>query len=300
MQFGRVENLELIDFSLPQNPLRNVKILGEKPAKRCNVFIGCAKWGRPDWVGKLYPKGTKSTDFLKHYVKHFNSIEMNATHYRVFGASIIEKWKNTAPKGFVFCPKFTNSISHFSRLKNAKFYTSEFYQSIEKFEDRLGCMFLQMPPNFSPKDMDTLKNYLGHLPKHIPIAIELRHFAWFDSEQKFLHHLLDFMQQESIAFVITDTAGRREVLHQHLTNKTAFVRFVGNSLVTSDYQRIDDWVIRLGEWMNAGLENLYFFIHQHEELYSPELCDYMIKEMNDKLHLSIKRPRLINQNQTLF
>src|SRR5436190_19552776 len=98
MEFGRIPEDELgkINFKLPAEPAFNKKILNGKPAKNCKVYVGCAKWGRPEWVGKIYPPKTKEKDFLDHYVSHYNSIELNATHYKVYGAAGIQKWAEKA------------------------------------------------------------------------------------------------------------------------------------------------------------------------------------------------------------
>src|SRR6218665_1674949 len=87
MEFGRVPEAELkkIDFSLPEEPSFNKKFLKGKPLKNPKVYFGCAKWGRTEWVGKIYPLKTKEKDFLQHYVEHYNSIELNATHYKIYG-----------------------------------------------------------------------------------------------------------------------------------------------------------------------------------------------------------------------
>src|ERR1041384_2482265 len=108
MEFGRVTESELvaIDLSLPAEPISNKEILASKPVKNPKVYVGCAKWGRLEWVGKIYPPKTKEKDFLQHYVEHYNSIELNATHYKVYGPNGIEKWKQKADrKDFLFCPK---------------------------------------------------------------------------------------------------------------------------------------------------------------------------------------------------
>ena len=91
MEFGRVEEKELnkIDFTLPAEPAFNEKMLKGKPAAHPKVYMGCAKWGRSEWVGSLYPLKTKEKDFLENYVQHYNSIELNATHYKIYGADMI-------------------------------------------------------------------------------------------------------------------------------------------------------------------------------------------------------------------
>jgi uncharacterized protein YecE (DUF72 family) len=95
--------------------------------------------------------------------------------------------------------------------------------------------------------------------------------------------------------IITDAAGRRDVVHMRLTTPNAFIRFVGNSLHDSDYKRIDQWIDRIQEWIDQGLQNCYFFMHQHEELYSPELSKYLIEKLNKKCKLNIPVPQFANQ-----
>ena len=65
MEFGKVDvnELDSIDFSLPKEPAFNIKMLKGKPTKHPKVYLGCAKWGRVEWVGKIYPAKTKEKDF---------------------------------------------------------------------------------------------------------------------------------------------------------------------------------------------------------------------------------------------
>jgi uncharacterized protein YecE (DUF72 family) len=85
-----------------------------------------------------------------------------------------------------------------------------------------------------------------------------------------------------------------------LTTPTAFVRWVGNSLHKSDFDRIDAWIERIELWLDSGLETLYFFIHQHDELYSPEISGYMIEQLNKRCKLNIAPPKLLNPQGELF
>lgn len=96
--------------------------------------------------------------------------------------------------------------------------------------------------------------------------------------------------------MITDTAGRRDCVHMDLTNKHAFVRFVGNDLHETDYTRINYWVSRIGGWLDTGLEELNFFMHQQDEKNTPVLLTYFIEKLNSNYSLDIKVPRLYNGN----
>src|ERR1700748_4003798 len=123
MEFGRVlpEELFEVDFSLPPDPEFTITTLkAAKNDQPLQVHVGCAKWGRKEWVGKIYPPKTKDANFLDEYVKHFDSIELNATFYNVYPPETIAKWKEKTAinPNFKFCPKFSQSIRHIRRLKN--------------------------------------------------------------------------------------------------------------------------------------------------------------------------------------
>jgi len=85
MDFGRVADVNKVDFTLPDDHGITTQLFKElkKEKSKPEVYIGCAKWGRPDWIGKLYPAATKQTEFLQHYVPHFNSIGLNQNVYRL-------------------------------------------------------------------------------------------------------------------------------------------------------------------------------------------------------------------------
>jgi uncharacterized protein YecE (DUF72 family) len=295
MDFGKAEDLSKIDFTLPDDHHDTDVILAslKKKKNKTKVHIGCAKWGRKEWVGKIYPLKTKEKDFLSIYVKQFNTIELNATHYRIFGSETIKKWKSLAPLEFRFCPKFYQSISHFKRLKNCERETELFYDSIRNFGENLGECFLQLPPNYPPKNLADMEKYLKSLPNDIPVCVELRHPDWF-KDGEVSDNTFNIFKELGIGSVITDTSGRRDVVHMRLTNGTAFIRFVGNNLHKTDYTRIDDWVQRLKHWLNSGLETLYFMLHQHDEQYTPELIAYTIKEFNKHCKLSLKEPDFLS------
>jgi uncharacterized protein YecE (DUF72 family) len=302
MEFGRVpeEQLNSIDFSLPADPAFNKKILKGKPAKKPQVYVGCAKWGRTEWVGKIYPLKTKEKDFLDHYVNHYNCIELNATHYKVYGPAGIKKWADKAgERDFKFCPKMYQGVTHRGSLKGKDFITTEFLRGIVAFEEKLGPVFVQVSDAFSPKRKQELFDFMLSLPKDLQFFLEVRHPDWFLKEKESTD-LFAFLAANNLGAVITDTAGRRECAHMHLTIPKTFIRYVGNSLHASDYTRIDAWVERMKQWLDKGMQELYFFMHMHDEATSPELTVYLVDKMNEACGLQLIKPQFVNQQQALF
>ncbi len=301
MEFGKVTDEELaqIDFTLPPDPEVNKQVLTplDEPTK---FYIGCAKWGRKDWVGKLYPKGTKPKDFLEHYAQIFNCIEFNAVYYRMPFPSDVWQWKSKVPEGFKFCPKFTDIITHKKRLKNTEFETGKYLEAITEFKENLGPIFLMPHPQFSPKQIQTLYDFIEQFPEDVPMFVELRHPDWY-KEDGYNKELYAILKEFNRGTIITDASGRRDCVHMHLTTNECFIRFVGNSLHRTDYERIDDWVQRIKEWMAQGLKTCYFFMHQHEELHSPELIKYLIEKLNAECGTNLTPPKLHSkQENTLF
>jgi uncharacterized protein YecE (DUF72 family) len=304
MEFGRVptEELPLIDFTLPPDPELTVKTLTEaKSGKPFEARVGCAKWGRKEWLGKIYPPKTKDANFLDEYVKHFDCIELNATFYNIYPPETIVKWRDKASVNpcFKFCPKFAQNISHIRRLKNAEEITTKYYEGILAFGDALGPLFLQVGDNFTPKSFPDLKAYLEQLPKDIPVFLELRHKEWF-AIPEYRSQIFNLLHELKMGAVITDASGRRDVVHMELPTPHAFIRFVGNSLHPTDYTRVDEWVERIKQWRDKGLQSVWFFMHQHDERYSPELADYVVEQLNKHLGLSLHRPQFMDRDKGLF
>ena len=295
MDFGKLDEIELecINFKLQPDSSRTSLLLDDnKPDNTFKVFVGCAKWGRKDWVGKLYPTGTKENNFLEYYAKHFNCIEFNAIFYKLPTYAQVREWKSKVSDGFLFCPKFTDVITHIKRLKNTKAEVDLLLSVLYEFGNNLGPIFLMPHPQMGPKYEEVIRTFLNELPKGIDVFLELRHPDWFKNNA--YNHLFDFCQNNSFGTVITDTAGRRDCVHMDLTSKDAFIRFVGNSLHKTDYLRIDQWVERIGNWYKKGINKVYFFMHQHDELHSPELVKYLIDELNRRYSFAIKSPMLFN------
>ena len=299
MQFGKVADPSIIDYTFPADALATSRILKANKAKQdFKAYVGCAKWNKADLKG-FYPKGTK--DELTYYSTQFNSIELNATFYGMPSSEQVITWREKTPVDFKFFPKLTNTVSHFKRLINVKEPVERYCDAISNFEDKLGMAFLQLHDNFKPKDFERLKVVVKEFPKVIPLAVEVRNEEWF-SNPTIQKEFAELFEENGITNIIVDTAGRRDMLHMHLTTPTAFIRFVGANDDEIDKKRLDDWIERIVEWKKEGLENLYFFVHQNIELSSPLLSAYFTKALNIAVGTSLTIPVMANGNtpDTLF
>jgi uncharacterized protein YecE (DUF72 family) len=288
MKFGRIDHPGGIEYALPPDHPGTEEILAlNDPARPLNVFVGCAKWNRTE-LKNFYPRGTK--DELVYYSKQFNSIEMNTTFYRMPDPRQVVTWKEKTPDGFKFFPKVSQRISHIKRLKDVQQLMAEYCEGISCFEDKLGMVFLQLHNNFGYTNFDRIVDFAERFPKSIPLAVELRNKEWFNNPE-IASAVGQLFQQHHITNIITDTAGRRDLLHMRLTTPVAFIRYVGANQPKKDRQRLDDWVNRIKVWVGLGLRDVCFFVHQHEELESPLLADYLIRKLNKGLGLKLSRPK---------
>lgn len=299
MDFGRVEDPGKADIKLPKDHSETSKVLNGKAFSRSEVWVGCAKWARKDWLGKIYPNKTKDKDFLDHYVKNFNSVELNATYHRIPSPSVVKAWTmKTGKEKFLFCPKFPREITHTSSFEGKERPTKYFLEITSSFEKHLGAYFLLVPPSFNIKRFPELKEYLKNLPD-ISLFLEFRHPSWFEQSEQ-AEEAFEFFRKNKTGVLLTDTLGRRDCLHMRLTIPEAFIRFVGNGLHPTDYKRIDDWVQRINIWLKTGLKTLYFFIHndsEDNEAHSPELCAYTIQKLNKECGLKLRVPKIIKQEK---
>ncbi len=290
MKFGQVDDPSLVDFSIPKTPNETLSILDKfRSDTPMEISVGCAKWNKTDLKG-FYPKGTK--DELEYYAKQFNSIELNATFYNSPSKQQVLTWKEKTPENFKFFPKIPQSISHFGRLLNTNEKVMDFVEATSLFGEKLGMAFLQMHDNYKPKDFARLENFLRNFPKGFPLALEVRNAEWF-SNPDVSNALYQLLEETQVSNVLVDTAGRRDMMHMRLTSPTAFVRYVGANH-SSDYDRLEDWIKTIKIWKEAGLQNLYFFIHQNVELESPLLAAHFIKLLNENFGTNLNIPNRPN------
>ncbi len=300
MEFGKLQNIEHVDFSLPKDAAGTTLFLShlEPKVNKNEIFIGCTGWNMKQWVGNIYPPKTKTADYLEQYAKQFNTIELNATHYKIPNVETIARWKDATPEHFKFCPKVPQMLSHSRDLGVSHAALSDFVNIVLSLKERLGCCFLQLPPYFDPSRLDYLERFLAALPFDFPMAVEVRNAKWFDDESHF-ERLFRLLEKYNCSSVMTDVAGRRDVLHQRLTTTTAMIRFVGNGLHTTDFSRIDAWIEKINIWQNSGIEKLYFFCHEPDNLLSPQLADYFITKMRAaNPNLSLKNLQFHNTPST--
>jgi uncharacterized protein YecE (DUF72 family) len=300
MEFGKLQDISNIDFTLPDEHVETEAFLSKlEPIQKPIIRVAAPVWGTPEWKGTWYPKKAKPADYLYHYSRQFDSIELNVTHYQIPPAERVLKWKEMTPKGFLFCPKIYKGISHHKQLVDCEELTAVFCDRMALFGDRLGICFLQLPPHFSPQKAQILINYLENFPTETRLAIEFRHKDWFDypneETREAVREVFSVMRRYGFISLMTDVSGRRDVMHMRLTSDTMVLRLVGNYLDKTDYERIEDWVEKMDNWMKRGLKEFHFWLHQPDNIKTAEMAIFLIQKLTEKGYSDINPPKEIRE-----
>ena len=145
------------------------------------MLTGTSGYSYKEWVGPFYPGKTAAPDMLRFYAARFPTVEINNTFYRMPPETLLERWAQEAPEGFVFTLKAPRRITHIKRLKDAAEIVGEFFRRADALGDKLGMTLFQCPPTLR-KDLPRLREFLGALPAGRRTAFEFRHDSWNDDE----------------------------------------------------------------------------------------------------------------------
>ncbi len=259
-----------------------------------NLYLGCPIWSFKGWVGNFYPDGTKAADYLREYAKRLTTIEGNTTFYAVPARKTLEQWVAETPDSFRFCPKIPKAISHEGRLTDNIEKARGFVDAMRQLDSRLGPMFLQLPPRFSPKLIGDLEAFLSAWAGDVRLAVEVRHLDWFDSPHD---EALDaLLAERNMARVTIDTRPIRslqgdailagstyESLLEARENKPdvpvapkrtsdfVFVRYIGHPDLEINRPFQEEWGSYFAGQLKTGAD-VFAFCHSPDNLVAPYLC----------------------------
>ncbi len=181
------------------------------------IHLGTMGWSYSFWVNKLYPMGTKPAAYLTEYSKHFNTVEIDATFYRIPSETTVRSWAEQVPEGFNFSAKFPQAISHAAGLEYDPEKLDLFLSRIAQIGEKLGPLLIQFPPYLKP-DHARLRNLLNALPPRFLYAAEFRNRGWFTENTYAL------LRDKDVAFALNNTPGHPEVN----TTRFTYIRWEGD------------------------------------------------------------------------
>lgn len=253
------------------------------------ISIGCAVWSYPGWMGEVYPPKTPTAEFLRVYSNFFPAVEGNTTFYAIPDRPIIDRWIAQTPADFRFCLKFPRSITHDGLLLPQILSAQAFITQMQELGERLGVMFIQLPPNYAPDKLADLTAFLAALPRQdVDLALEVRHLDWFKSPHQEL--LTEVLVKLGVGRVILDTRSIYAAdpslgeivqckkpnvpLALSLTAPFTLIRYVSHPLRSANQVWLEGWAARLRSWLDLDTQ-IYLFVHCPIEARSPINARYL-------------------------
>jgi uncharacterized protein YecE (DUF72 family) len=148
------------------------------------IFIGTSGWIYKGWAGTFYPPEVKSAKQLEFYAQKFNTVEINATFYRLPLPTTVQGWRKRSPDEFVFALKGSRFITQMKKLNVERASIKIYFDRVKHLKEKLGPILWQLPPNLG-FNAERLDRFLSIVPKKLHHAVEFRHPSWYEREETF-------------------------------------------------------------------------------------------------------------------
>ena len=184
------------------------------------VHVGCSGWVYRHWRGTFYPEGLPQKRWFERYAEEFDTVEINASFYRLPLATTFAGWRAKAPAGFRYAIKVNRFITHMKKLLDCEEAIDQFIALARPLDEKLGPLLYQLPPSLH-KDLGRLDRFLARLPRDLEHVVEFRHRSWYDEE------VLGLLDRHGAGFVTHDLVGLKTP--RWASGKSAYVRFHGTA-----------------------------------------------------------------------
>jgi uncharacterized protein YecE (DUF72 family) len=145
--------------------------------KQGTVRIGTSGYQYDHWQGVFYPTDLPKKQWFAYYAKHFDTVEINSTFYRLPPPETFDAWREQAPTGFCYALKFSRYSTHLKHLKDPHEPLVRFIERADRLHQCLGPILVQLPPHWNV-DPERLRGFLQVAPRDYRWAIELRDPRW--------------------------------------------------------------------------------------------------------------------------
>jgi uncharacterized protein YecE (DUF72 family) len=249
--------------------------------------LGCAVWSYKAWSGSFFPAGSRATNFLHLYGERMTTVEGNTTFYSSPSPAMVDRWVQATPDRFRFCPKLPRTVTHQGLLCPHLSEALAFLSLMQRLGNRLGPVFAQLPPSYSPAAFQDLADFLTGWPRqHAPLALEVRHLDWFQPSQR--DRLNRLLVEQGVGRVLLDTrpiyetedhdpqlgSERRKPrvpLQLTVTAPFTLVRYISHPDLRRNDPYLEQWVRWVKQQLAEG-NQIYFFVHCPVEAHSPAIA----------------------------
>ncbi|MGZ4855812.1 MAG: DUF72 domain-containing protein [Candidatus Angelobacter sp.] len=250
---------------------------------KTDIRIGTSGYHYKHWVGTFYPPKTPASKMLAYYVRHFDTVELNNSFYRLPTIAAFESWRDAVPGNFVFAVKASRFITHNKKLKDPENALDNLLPRAEHLGNKLGPVLFQLPPRWKV-NLERLEGLLEILPREHRYAFEFRELSWMTPEVNRL------LKRYNAAFCIYELAAYRSSFD--ITADFAYVRLHGPD--AGKYQgryskaQLREWARRIEEW-SAKLKAIYIYFDNDQAGYAAQNA-LELKQMVFGRSRATKRP----------
>ena len=225
------------------------------------VQVGTSGFHYKHWRNRFYPQDLPSSKWLDYYCRHFGSVEINNSFYRLPEAKTLQTWRETTPEQFVFAVKGSRFLTHMKKLKDPEPGIERFFERIFTLEPKLGPVLFQLPP-FWEKNAERLEVFLRALPQGLRYSFEFRNPTWHVPE------IYGILQAHNAAFCPFDLGGFQSPIE--ITADWTYIRLHGpGGKYQGSYsdEALGSWARRIEDW-RRNLRAVYFYFDNDMEGYA--------------------------------
>jgi uncharacterized protein YecE (DUF72 family) len=228
----------------------------------CDIRIGTSGFHYQHWIGPFYPPKTPASRMLDHYVRHFDTVELNNSFYRLPAPEAFDGWRETTPTNFVFAVKASRFLTHNKKLKDPENALDNLLPRAARLGKKLGPILFQLPPSWHV-NVERLENLLAVVPRDLRYAFEFRDLSWITAQ------VSQVLSRFNAAFCIYELAGYQSPLH--VTSDFTYVRLHGPA--AGKYQgsynddRLRAWAHQIEVWAKK-LKAIYFYFDNDQAGYA--------------------------------
>lgn len=208
-----------------------------------------------EWRGVVYPAELPQRAWFAWYAEHFDTVELNSTHYRLPTPLTVGRWADQAPPGFCYAVKVGRYGSHRKKLRDAVTWLPNHLDRVRGLDGHLGPQLIQLPPRWS-RDVARLDEVLSVAPRELRWAVEVRDPSWLHDD------VYACLKRHDAALC------RHDLLPDHPWERTAdwaYVRFHGPDALDRPYhgayggRRLWRVADRLAAWQDEGADVFAYF-----------------------------------------
>jgi uncharacterized protein YecE (DUF72 family) len=227
-----------------------------------DIRIGTSGYHYKHWVGRYYPAGTRANQMLEHYLRDFDTVELNNTFYQLPNETTFDNWRDATPPGFLYAVKGSRFITHMIKLKDAQRGLTNFMPRAERLGEKLGPILWQLPPGWKV-NAERLEEFLSLLPRQHRYTFELRNETWMTAE------VFDILHKYNAAFCIYELAGYQSPIE--ITADWTYIRLHGPTHFKyqgsySDEQ-LAEWAARIKTW-SRRMKGIYVYFDNDDSAYA--------------------------------